>query len=173
MGTCALGLILSFTMLSSAWPASIQQWKPEIIYWSLARHLPPDLVAGVITIESAGNANHIGPIGEVGLMQVVPNTVPGFQWRTEASPERLLDLNYNLRWGTSILAIALKQAGGGRLNYRNALGAYNCGWKGLHAGRCGKYGGYAYADKVLDRVRANCVTVQPTRQDTSHDMEAE
>ena len=145
--------ILSATMLSTIWPPPVYQWKESIVRWAVASHVPPDIVAGVILYESGGSPDKVGYAGEIGLMQVFPNTIEGFEWREGATPEVLYDPNMNISWGTAILSVAKLQANG---NYRNALGAYNCGWDGLREKQCGTYGGYAYADKILASVPKRC-----------------
>lgn len=80
----------------------------------------------------------------VGLMQVTPAS-----WTT--TRERLLDPATNIYWGMRILWLTLHDEENNPTgDMRVALAAYNCGWDSLQAGKCLSFGGYAYADIVLD-----------------------
>lgn len=50
----------------------------------------------------------------------------------------------------TIMQQAYEKGYRGRDALRASLGAYNCGWKSLEADRCFGFGGYAYADQVLN-----------------------
>lgn len=78
----------------------------------------PQLVLAVIDVESAFDPFAVSSAGAVGLMQVMPF------WPRELGLTRrdLLDVEMNIRMGTSILAYYLDLERG---DYRRALGRYN------------------------------------------------
>jgi hypothetical protein len=92
------------------------------------------LVLAVIDVESAFDPFAVSSAGAVGLMQVMPF------WPTELglSKKDLIDVELNIRMGTSILAYYLERERG---DYRRALGRYN-----------GSLGRREYPDLVLGRL---------------------
>ena len=60
---------------------------------------------------------------------------------------QLKDPAFNIFVGMRMLSSTLEKTDG---DIRFALGAYNCGFVGLFRNRCGRWGGLAYADKILD-----------------------
>ena len=94
----------------------------------------PQLVLAVIDVESAFDPFAVSSAGAVGLMQVMPF------WPTELglSKKDLIDVELNIRMGTSILAYYLERERG---DYRRALGRYN-----------GSLGRREYPDLVLGRL---------------------
>lgn len=102
--------------------------------------VPQPLILAVIAAESGGNPRARSRAGAIGLMQIIPRSWIG----TEAE---LFDPNYNVRAGTWHLSLSLQLADG---DLRTALAYYNCGPARVEADRCGTYGGYIYADDVLD-----------------------
>ncbi len=79
-------------------------------------------------MESRGDANAVGPVGSVGLMQVMPKERASHGARRR----RLLNPCTNLFWGTRTLATVIQQGDG---DVFSALAAYNGGWeKGVLAG---------------------------------------
>lgn len=78
--------------------------------------------------------------GSTGLLQVGPRSWIGT--RTQ-----LLDPAYNVYMGMSMFSDTLEKSDG---DIRRALGAYNCGFVGLDADRCGSRGGLAYADRIIE-----------------------
>lgn len=94
----------------------------------------PQLVLAVIDVESAFDPFAVSYAGAVGLMQVMPF------WPTELglSKKDLIDVELNIRMGTSILAYYLEREKG---DYRRALGRYN-----------GSLGRREYPDLVLGRL---------------------
>ena len=96
----------------------------------------PQLVLAVIDVESAFDPFAVSSAGAVGLMQVMPF------WPTELGLSRkdLIDVELNIRMGTSILAYYLERERG---NYRRALGRYN-----------GSLGRREYPDLVLGRLNS-------------------
>jgi soluble lytic murein transglycosylase-like protein len=96
----------------------------------------PHLVLAVIDVESAFDPFAVSYAGAVGLMQVMPF------WPTHLGLERkdLIDIELNIRMGTSILAHYLERERG---DYFRALGRYN-----------GSLGKRTYPDLVLGRLEA-------------------
>ncbi|XZG69628.1 lytic transglycosylase domain-containing protein [Chitinibacteraceae bacterium HSL-7] len=80
--------------------------------------LDPQLVLGLIFVESRFNRYALSPVGARGLMQVMP-----FWQRLIGTPEQsLFDLQTNLRFGCTILRHYLDIEKG---DYFRALGRYN------------------------------------------------
>jgi soluble lytic murein transglycosylase-like protein len=96
----------------------------------------PHLVLAVIDVESAFDPFAVSYAGAVGLMQVMPF------WPTHLGLERkdLIDIELNIRMGTSILAHYLEREKG---DYVRALGRYN-----------GSLGRRTYPDLVLSRLES-------------------
>jgi len=96
----------------------------------------PQLVLAVIDVESAFDPFAVSYAGAVGLMQVMPF------WPGELGLERsdLIDIELNIRMGTSILAYYMERERG---DYRRALGRYN-----------GSLGRRTYPDLVLGRLES-------------------
>lgn len=96
----------------------------------------PQLVLAVIDVESAFDPFAVSYAGAVGLMQVMPF------WPNELGLSRkdLIDVELNIRMGTSILAYYLERERG---DYHRALGRYN-----------GSLGKRAYPDLVLGRLNS-------------------
>ena len=96
----------------------------------------PQLVLAVIDVESSFNPFAVSSAGAVGMMQVMPF------WPQELGLTKrdLLDIEMNIRMGTSILAYYLERERG---DYRRALARYN-----------GSVGRRAYPDLVLNRLHA-------------------
>jgi hypothetical protein len=96
----------------------------------------PQLVLAVIDVESAFDPFAVSSAGAVGMMQVMPF------WPEELGLSRrdLLDVELNIRMGTSILAYYLERERG---DYRRALARYN-----------GSVGRRTYPDLVLGRLHS-------------------
>lgn len=96
----------------------------------------PQLVLAVIDVESAFDPFAVSSAGAVGLMQVMPF------WPNELglSTRDLIDVELNVRMGTSILAYYLDRERG---DYHRALGRYN-----------GSLGRRTYPDLVLGRLHS-------------------
>jgi soluble lytic murein transglycosylase-like protein len=94
----------------------------------------PQLVLAVIDVESAFDPFAVSSAGAVGLMQVMPF------WPRDLglTNKDLIDIELNVRMGTSILAYYLNRERG---DYRRALGRYN-----------GSLGKRQYPDLVLGRL---------------------
>ena len=108
--------------LAPYWSPRVQQWEFLIAQEAERRQLDPDFLASLVWMESRGDAVAVGPVGAVGLMQVMPREA-GFTWRP--THDELLNPETNLFWGTRTLATVVKQGNG---DIFNALAAYNGGW---------------------------------------------
>lgn len=108
--------------LSSYWNYKIQRWDSLIIDIAQERQLDPDFLASLVWMESRGDNLAVGPVGAVGLTQVMPKEA-GFTWRP--TREVLFDPYTNLFWGSRTLATVLCQ---GKGDVFNSLAAYNGGW---------------------------------------------
>ncbi|WP_053239545.1 lytic transglycosylase domain-containing protein [Pleomorphomonas koreensis] len=75
-----------------------------------AAGLPAELAEAVVRHESRFNARARGRHGEIGLMQIKPQTARGLGYRGTAAG--LYDVETNLKWGMAYLAGAYKLAGG-------------------------------------------------------------
>ncbi len=112
-----------YESLSPYWHAKVLRWEALIVQEANRRELDPDLVASLVWMESRGDAKAVGPVGSVGLMQVMPKEA-GFSWRP--SRDELLDPFTNVFWGTRTLSTIIRQGNG---DVFNALAAYNGGWE--------------------------------------------
>ncbi len=112
----------------------------QAVHCESSKHLMlrerPQLVLAVIDVESAFDPFAVSYAGAVGLMQVMPF------WPGELGLERsdLIDIDLNIRMGTSILAYYLERERG---DYRRALARYN-----------GSLGRRTYPDLVLGRLES-------------------
>ena len=137
-GSCPIG---------AAYPASIQQWCSLITRYANENGLEPNLVAAVMLQESGGNPDAYSSSGAVGLMQVMPRDgiAASFQcngrpcFSNRPSMEELFDPEFNIEYGTRMLAGLISRRG----SVREALFAY--GPMDV---------GYTYADLVL-KIQAN------------------
>ncbi|MFP4345897.1 MAG: lytic transglycosylase domain-containing protein [Anaerolineales bacterium] len=109
--------------ISPYWHPRVQQWNALILEEAQSRSLDPDFLASLLWMESRGYHDAVGPVGAVGLMQVMPKEA-GFTWRP--SRDLLFDPAVNLFWGTRTLATVVHQGQG---DIFNALAAYNGGWE--------------------------------------------
>lgn len=109
--------------LSPYWHKKVLRWESLIVQEADRRKLDPDFVASLVWMESRGDANAVGPVGSVGLMQVMPREA-GFTWRPTRA--ELLNPYTNLFWGTRTLATVIQQGDG---DVFSALAAYNGGWE--------------------------------------------
>ncbi len=122
---------------------NVERWLFLVRYWHpYFPDLDPALILALIAQESQGNPKAIADDiwGSTGLMQVGPR-----DWL--ATREQLLNPGINVRIGMAMLNDILRQTEG---DLRLALAAYNCGFAGVEKNWCGTYGGYAYADRIID-----------------------
>ena len=128
--------------INPAFPPQIFQWCSLITHYANKNGLDPNLVAALIWQESNGNPAAYSKSGAVGLMQIMPNDglaasficVNGPCFANRPSTKKLKDPEFNISYGTRMLARLLKKNG----NIRDALKAYGP----MNVG-------YYYADKVL------------------------
>ena len=98
-----------------------------IVREARAHDLDPDLVMGVIEVESAGYPLAVSHVGAMGLMQLLPSTGEelagklGIEWM---GPDTLFDPQVNVRLGTAYLRQLSDKYDG---NVNIALAAYNWG----------------------------------------------
>lgn len=90
--------------------------QPLVQSAAAANQVSPDLINGIITVESSGNPNALSSAGAQGLMQVMPYNAP--------SGTNLYNADSNIQAGTSYLAGLINQYQG---NIPDALAAYNEG----------------------------------------------
>lgn len=102
--------------LSPIFTREVQYWGNNIIRWSNASSLDPNLVATVMQIESCGDPNALSRSGAMGLFQVMP-----FHFHYG---ENGFDTETNALRGLEYLARSLQTADG---DPRLALAGYNGG----------------------------------------------
>lgn len=102
--------------IASFFTPEVRRWEPEIISWSAAFGLDPNLVATVMQIESCGDPQAVSSAGASGLFQVMP-------YHFSAGEDRF-DPQTNARRGLDYLRRAWEKSGG---NPRLTLAAYNGG----------------------------------------------
>lgn len=128
--------------INSAYPDSIRQWCDLIVRYAGENGLEADLVAAVILQESGGNPKAYSKSGAVGLMQVMPNDglassfmcINGPCFSARPSTDELYDPEFNISYGTRMLASLIKKYG----DVREALRSYGP----INMG-------YRYADIIL------------------------
>lgn len=141
-GVSAQGGNNSECQVSSLFPEKVTRWCGFITFYAQKHGLNPDLVAALIWLESGGDENAYSRSGAVGLMQVMPRDglaasfmcVNGPCFSDRPSSEELMNPEFNIAYGTRMLASLLKRHG----NLREALKSYGP-----------MNSGYTYADKVL------------------------
>ncbi len=109
--------------LSPYWSPRLQRWETYIVEEARQWQLDPDFLTALVWMESRGDPSAVGPVGAVGLMQVMPREA-GFSWRP--SREALMDPAINLHTGCRTLADIIHQGHG---DLFNTLAAYNGGWE--------------------------------------------
>lgn len=128
--------------LSDKYPPSIQQWEALIEAASQDYQVDASLIAAVMLQESGGNAQVVSSSGAVGLMQVMPRDGAAAAFLCGSQPcftnrpsmDQLFDPEFNIRYGTRMLANLIKKEG----SILEAL--YHYGPMDV---------GYAYAEIVL------------------------
>lgn len=84
--------------------------RSRIAAHAKAAGLPAELAEAVVRHESRFNPKARGRHGEIGLMQIKPQTARGLGYSGSAAG--LYDVETNLKWGMAYLAGAYKLAGG-------------------------------------------------------------
>lgn len=114
--------------VNSAFPEKILQWCEVITQFAIQAELSPNLIAAVILQESGGDATAYSSSGAVGLMQVMPRDgiaasfecINGPCFASRPTIEELQDPNFNIEYGTRMLAGLITKRG----SLREALKAY-------------------------------------------------
>ncbi|GGY15681.1 lytic transglycosylase domain-containing protein [Paludibacterium paludis] len=159
----AARLVFDHPATGAAWLAEMSRrlerqipdrWMRErlltaIQYESVRAGLDPQLVLGLIQVESGFRKYAVSPAGARGLMQVMP-----FWVRAIGAPDHnLFDLSTNLRYGCTILRHYLDSENG---NLFRALGRYN-----------GSLGRREYPDSVVAAWKNRWQWTAPARLDTA------
>lgn len=79
-----------------------QKIVPHVVKWSNFYNLDPLLVSTIITFESSWRPDVIGRRGEVGLMQILPQSICSFGQKIETSEDQI-------RTGARCLRLSLDQ----------------------------------------------------------------
>lgn len=128
--------------VNASYPDNILQWCDLIMKYANQYDLDANLIAAVMLQESGGNSQAYSSSGAVGLMQVMPNdgvaagfTCPGGPcFAKRPSTQELLDPEFNIKYGTRMLASLMDKYG----DVREALKVYGPGNVG-----------YYYVNKVM------------------------
>jgi hypothetical protein len=136
------GALDGMCAVSDRYPAAILQWCGLITHYANKHGIPPDLIASLIWQESGGNPAAYSRSGAVGLMQVMPRDGLAASFMCKNGPcfstrptiEQLKDPEFNIAYGTRMLANLLARSG----SFREALRSYGP----MNVG-------YYYADKVM------------------------
>jgi len=104
------------THISPIFTREVQYWADDIVRWSNASALDPNLVAVIMQIESCGNPSARSSAGAMGLFQVMP-----FHFQLGENP---YNPETNALRGLNYLARSLQAANG---DARLALAGYNGG----------------------------------------------
>jgi soluble lytic murein transglycosylase-like protein len=112
--------------IASLFTAEIQHWAPQIVAWSAAAGVDPNMAATVMQIESCGDPNAVSIAGAQGLFQVMPfHFEPG---------ESMQDPDTNARRGLSYLALGMQQHNGDTgLSFAGYNGGHGTAAKGWSA----------------------------------------
>lgn len=96
--------------ISIGWlPSNVQRWRDLIEQNAKKYDIDPNLVAIIVTLESAGDPNATSPIGAQGLMQVMPLTAQDIAGKFLIKPVAegtydMYDPATNIEFGTAYLA---------------------------------------------------------------------
>lgn len=88
----------------------------------------PELIAGIVRLESNFDRLSVSPVGAVGLMQLMPGTARGVARSLGLSRYDLYDPEDNLELGTAYLTMLLRDFNG---HVPTALSFYNAGRRGI------------------------------------------
>lgn len=122
--------------------ADLTPARYRLLVLTLSRQyqIDPRLIAAIATVESRWDAQAVGGHGEIGLMQILPDTASFVARSIGLAEYDLRDPATNLELGTAYLAALFGQYG----SLGGALAAYNGGPRAAHQGE-----GHPYARKVL------------------------
>ncbi len=120
-----LYMILSRRSASASLPPSVSDRVMSyagLMFRSGAEQgVDPALIASVMTVESGGDENAMGLVGEVGLMQILPSTG---RWIADVSQAQLTVPAINIRTGTVYIRYSVDRKGG---NVPAGIAGYNYG----------------------------------------------
>jgi soluble lytic murein transglycosylase-like protein len=111
-GACQTSAVSTTTVNPAILEAGAKAQKYDAMIRSEAKKhgIPADLAHAIVRVESNYNPKARGRAGEIGLMQIKPQTARGEGFRGGASA--LYDPKTNIKYGMSYLAGAHKRAGG-------------------------------------------------------------
>jgi len=98
--------------------------EPWVEQYAADNNIDPDLVNGVIWVESRFQPGETSSAGARGLMQLMPSTQKGLEKELGLSPGNAFDPQYNIRLGTTMLRNLIDKWDG---DMRLVLGSYNWG----------------------------------------------
>lgn len=145
-------------------PAARHNFRALLLREAGKRGLPPDIADAVVAIESGYDPTVIGDVGEIGLMQVRPETAAMLGFRGDAA--ELAKPEVNIHYGVAYLAEAWRLANGdlcrALMKYRaghgedqmSALSATYCGRARAHLAALGSpLAGAASVPMVFDPIQ--------------------
>lgn len=112
----AAPIVASNNGISPVFSPTVQRWANEIVEWSAAFDIDPDMIATIMQIESCGDPQAESWAGAQGLFQVMP-----FHFETY---ETMKDPDTNAYRGVKYFSERLAQTGG---NVGHAFAGYNGG----------------------------------------------
>lgn len=112
------------TAISPIFTPEVQHWAPQIVAWSKAYDIDPNMLATVVQIESCGDWQAGSSAGAQGLFQVMP-----FHFQEGENP---LDPETNAKAGITYLKQSLEAADGhfglALAGYNGGIGIISAGW---------------------------------------------
>ena len=126
LSLCGLTLALLAGWLAVQWAYPLK-YADTVEQCAAEYGLSPALVYGIIHTESRFRPDAVSPIGARGLMQITEETFEWARWRSgddETTYEQLFEPKTNIRYGTYIFSLLLKEFG----QPEEALAAYHAGW---------------------------------------------
>jgi hypothetical protein len=107
-------------------PESRIRISRHIVYTAETTGIPYEIITAIMRAESCYDPNAVGPMGEIGLMQVYDTKCAGFVFK----PGRLFEIEYNITAGVCILLEKLVLSKG---NILEAVRRYNGSGPGARA----------------------------------------
>lgn len=130
-------------------PPQLQKYGKEIANASAETGVPANVLGAMMWQESRGNVNGQGNIGEVGLMQVTPDTYKDLQAKHPELQGDLADPQTNIMASAYYMKDLMQQFG----DIPTALRAYNSGPNGVDVNNLNALpagtGDATYVDKVM------------------------
>lgn len=124
LGVLTVALLAGRLALQWAYPL---KYTDAVEQYAAEYGLSPALVYGIIHTESRFRPDAVSSIGARGLMQITEETFEWARWRCgddETTYEQLFEPETNIRYGTYIFSLLLKEFG----QPEEALAAYHAGW---------------------------------------------